>query len=124
MKDRRTMDGTAHIDRGGFGLVELIVALTLFALGILGLAGAAVLAHRSFTEADSIERAARLAESLLDSLVSADAVADGEVRAPGITADWTVMQDSLLDLITLRVRAAGGSGDREYEFHAARVDGW
>lgn len=110
--------------RGGFGLVELIVALTLFAIGILGLAGATVIAHRSFNEADGIERAARLAEILLDSLVRADAVADGEVRMPGITADWTVQHDSMLAGITLTVRVAGGSGVREHAFHATRVAGW
>jgi prepilin-type N-terminal cleavage/methylation domain-containing protein len=114
----------ARCHRRGFGLVELIVALTVFAIGILGLAGAAVLAHRSFNEADGIERAARVAEILLDSLVRADTVADGEVREPGFAARWTVAQDSAIAVVTLRVELSAGAGTRELEFSAARVDGW
>jgi prepilin-type N-terminal cleavage/methylation domain-containing protein len=124
MNAARRKGGAALRHRRGFGLVELIVALTVFAIGILGLAGAAVLAHRSFNEADGIERATRLAEILLDSLVRADAAADGEVREPGVAARWTVAEDSAIAVITLRVELSGGAGTRELEFSAARVDGW
>ena len=124
MKSARSTAAPADRARDGFGLVELIVALTIFAIGILGLAATAVLAARAFNESDGIERAARLAETLLDSLVRADAVQDGQLHRSGVTAAWTVAHDSTVDLITLRVHIPGGAGARELEFHAASVDGW
>jgi len=85
---------THTFHRRGFGLIELIVALTILAVGVLGMAAAAVYAQQSFARAEASERATRLASSLLDSLVTVHTPAAGERIIDDIVLRWTVLTDS------------------------------
>lgn len=104
----------------GFSLIELIVALTVFAVGILGLAGAATLAQRSFASADAVERASRTAAAVLDSLVREPDVSAGERAVPGSVTRWTVADDSTTRVITAEVEVFDGYRTQRFEFRAAR----
>ncbi len=75
----------------GFALVELIVALLLFAIGGLALAGTSALIGRALNVDVQRERAARLASRRIEILSSAchDA-ANGIQVAPPINSEWTV----------------------------------
>ena len=81
--------------RPGFGLAEVVVALTVLAVGALG--AAALIAHAalSATAATRTEDAVRSAVELLDSLVEAagDAAAGERVRQ-GVTYRWSARGDS------------------------------
>jgi len=103
--------------RAGFGLIELIVALLLISIGVLGLAGTAIVAQRSFNEAALRERSARAAAAVLDSLLHDAAPADGVRIAPGLSLAWSVSQGDGLTHVQLTVTHAGGA---QQEWHASR----
>jgi prepilin-type N-terminal cleavage/methylation domain-containing protein len=108
--------------RPGFSLVELVVALTLFSVGVLGLAAAAATAQRAFAAAESTERAARAAAVVLDSLVrSAQLDGAGEQSAYGAHVRWSVATDSLLARIHAQVEVPHGSRTDVLDFEAVRL---
>ena len=75
----------------GYALVELIVALLLFAVGGLALAGTSALIGHSLNVDVQRERAARLASRQIEILTAAchEAV-NGSQTAPPINSEWTV----------------------------------
>jgi prepilin-type N-terminal cleavage/methylation domain-containing protein len=75
----------------GYALVELIVALLLFAIGGLALAGTSALIGHALNVDVHRERAARMASRQIEILSAAchEAV-DGSRIAPPISAEWTV----------------------------------
>jgi prepilin-type N-terminal cleavage/methylation domain-containing protein len=77
------------VTRSGFGLVEVIVAITLIGIGVMSVAGSAAFANRTLQNAEDQEAAAQLAANVLDSLSYAVPVIAG-TRADGrLTARWT-----------------------------------
>lgn len=66
------------VRRSGFGLVEVIVAMTLLGIGVLSVAGSAAYATRMLRIAEAREQATRIAEILLDSLAFSGSAASGE----------------------------------------------
>lgn len=74
--------------RAGFTLVEVIVSLVLFSVGLLGLAGVAALAAGSMGRAFAEETAARHASALLDSLAFATGGGSGTAVQGGVTYEW------------------------------------
>lgn len=102
----------------GMSLIELIVALTVLAVAVLGLAGAAAVAHRSFASATAIERAAQAAAAVLDSLMHEAVPADGERIGQGVAVTWTVAADGALRRITATVAVADAGRTRRIVYHA------
>jgi prepilin-type N-terminal cleavage/methylation domain-containing protein len=102
----------------GFSLVELVVAMTILTISLVGLAGAAAVAHRSFIGAGALEHGIDAAAFVLDSLMREPAPTDGERRSGSATARWTVVADSIATGIRLTVRVADGDRARELSFHA------
>jgi prepilin-type N-terminal cleavage/methylation domain-containing protein len=76
--------------RRGFSLLELVVALSVLSVGVLGLSAAAVVAHRAFVTADAVQRASYLAAAIVDSLAQAPRVMTGERIDAHTRAQWTV----------------------------------
>lgn len=78
--------------RGGFTLVELIVAIIIMVVGVLGLASAAAVVMRQITGSSYQNRAAAVAQSRFERLRAipcANAVG-GTASNGGITERWTV----------------------------------
>lgn len=109
--------------RPGLGLVELVVALTVLSVGVLGLAGAAVFAQRTFATADALERAADAAAAVLDSLVHEPAPQPGERAGQGAIVRWTVSRDSLAHRITAVVEVEDGGRRHRVTYHAVYAAG-
>jgi prepilin-type N-terminal cleavage/methylation domain-containing protein len=107
--------------RHGFGLVELLVALTVLAVALVGLAGTAVYAHRSFVTAEAIEDGAAAAAAVLDSLVRVPAPVDSARRDGRVTLRWTITPDSSGADIRLAVDIADGARVQRLTFHAFRA---
>jgi prepilin-type N-terminal cleavage/methylation domain-containing protein len=108
--------------RPGFSLVELVVALTLFSVGVLGLAAAAATTQRAFAAAESMERAARAAAAVLDSLVrTAQLDGAGERSAYGTHVRWNVATDSLFARIHVQAEVLHASRTDVLDFEAARL---
>jgi prepilin-type N-terminal cleavage/methylation domain-containing protein len=74
--------------RYGFSLVELIVALTVLSVAVLGLAAAGTTAQRAFSAADAEDRAVRAAAAVLDSLGREAAPAAGSRELFGTVVSW------------------------------------
>jgi Tfp pilus assembly protein PilV len=106
------------LTRVGFGLIELIVALTILAFGVLGMAAAAVYAHQSFMRAETSERVLRMAGTIMDSLTASPTPASGELVGNGIVLRWTVERDSAVTGIALTVDYIEAGRLRHEAFHA------
>lgn len=74
----------------GFTLVEVLVALVVIQVGVLGLAGTLLLAGRTLRDAGRIERQAADLAWVHDSLSAEWSAGAGETRRPWGTLAWTV----------------------------------
>jgi hypothetical protein len=109
------------VRQGGFGMVELVVAMTLLAVGVLGLAAAAALASRSLNSSAATDRATRAVAAVLDSLVHVVAPSAGERTADGVTVRWIAECDSALVAIRATVEVSDPHGTRRSDYHATRM---
>lgn len=83
---------TPRTTRAGFTLVEVLVALIILTVGVLGLAGTTALAVRQVTFADVTAERAIALQSVIERLRSApyDSVANGSDSIGRFQATWTV----------------------------------
>ena len=79
--------------RRGFSLVEIIVALTLLSVAMLGVAGSGLMAAQLLAQAELHEAVTIRAQSILDSLVIHEVVGSGRVRLTPFDIDWTATQE-------------------------------
>jgi len=77
------------VKRSGFTLVEVLVAATLLAVGVLSLAASGTLAASLIGTAQRDEEAARLAGTLLDSLVLVPEPGHGTSYIGNMVAQWS-----------------------------------
>jgi prepilin-type N-terminal cleavage/methylation domain-containing protein len=102
----------------GFGLVEVIVALALASVALLGVAGSTVLAGMLVRQARADERAAFEAMQVLDSLSNLVAPASGQRTVGRFQLIWTVSSTANPSTIDLTVQYANGSRYRTLSFRA------
>ena len=78
--------------RGGFTLVEVLVALLVFELGMLALTGVAAVAARDLASASRTARANALARNRVEALrsTSCPEPASGSASVGGTTERWRV----------------------------------
>ena len=74
--------------QGGFGLVEVIVSMALLGIGILSVAYSATFASRVIRAAEAEEDAARIAVTIVDSLLQQQSWSAGELDAGRFVASW------------------------------------
>jgi hypothetical protein len=117
----RPASGSSLCRRTGFGLVELIVAMTLLAVGVLGLAAAAALAARSLNGAAATGRATRAAAAVFDSLLHVGVPSAGERSDDGVIVRWDADRDSTLIYIRATVEVTDPGGTRHIDYDAARM---
>jgi prepilin-type N-terminal cleavage/methylation domain-containing protein len=110
------------VNRAGFSLAELIVAMTILSLGVLVLAAAATHAQRSFTDAEALDRAARVAATVLDSLVRVPDPQPGSLELDRVAIHWTMSPGSGVTTIRADVEVAGAGRSHRIVFHARRAD--
>jgi prepilin-type N-terminal cleavage/methylation domain-containing protein len=76
----------------GFTLIEVVVALVLLEIGILGVMGTLLLAGRTLTEAERTTRAAAAAAWVADSLDTHGFAGPGVDSFPGGFVRWEVAE--------------------------------
>ena len=92
--------------RAAFTLLEVVVALLVLEVAVVGLVGSLVLASATLTRAESLERAVATAEGVLDSLSRAANIgADSVPHAGGGIVRW-----SMDDSGRVRLQATEASG--------------
>lgn len=85
--------------RPGHSLPELIVAVT-FLGACLGVVGATAAAAASRTRGAVLQQeAVRRAGTVLDSLLAAPGVQDGELQLAGVTIHWAVLESGATPLV-------------------------
>ena len=94
----------------GFTLAEILVALVLLEVGLLGAAGSLVLATRVLHRARDLEWAVQSAWSAADSLVYVGATEGGEREEPFGLMRWSVSQGE--DMSTIRIVVEGRASAR------------
>lgn len=83
----------------GFVLAELVVALTIFVLGMLSVVGTAVHASRTLTRATELEHAVTVAEGLADSLAAFGPTQGGSRAIHPSRAEWHVASDGSFRIV-------------------------
>ena len=107
------------VRRYGFGLIEVVVALTLLSVALLGIAGTAVLAARMMGAAQADENASLEAMQVLDSLAQLRPPGPGRRQVGSVLLVWTVSTNSAgLSTIDLALRYPNGSALRSASFRA------
>jgi Tfp pilus assembly protein PilV len=81
---------TASRPAAGFTLLEVVVALLVLEVAVVGLVGTLVLASSTLTRAETLEHAVATAEGVLDSLARGATVGADSSRSPGWTVAWSV----------------------------------
>lgn len=91
--------------RPAFTLVELLVAIVVFTVGVLALAATAGLVATHVGDGGRLTRTAHAARTILDSLrgLPCDRVQSGSAVRGSVTAMWTVERDSIAATIDLVV---------------------
>lgn len=89
--------------RRGFTLLEVVVALLVLEVAVVGVVGALVLASSTLARAEAVEHQVAVTEGLLDSLARSAAAGADSVRNPLGRVSW-VVDDS--GHITLRAMDA------------------
>jgi prepilin-type N-terminal cleavage/methylation domain-containing protein len=102
------------VNRNGFSLAEVVVALLLLSVVAVGVAGAGVAAAQMFTRAEMHERLLREAQAILDSLVVLPANGAGTRVVNESQLVWTAADSTRP--ITLFVHLPG----RSIQFTAQR----
>lgn len=101
--------------RGGFSLIEVVVALVILAVGVLGLAGTTAVVVRQVTLADvTTERAAAL-QAVVERLRAApyDSVDTGVDTVGLFTATWTTSdlgRSKIVRIVTVGPGLVSGGG--------------
>jgi prepilin-type N-terminal cleavage/methylation domain-containing protein len=103
--------------RAGYSLVEVLVALTLLAVGALGAAAATQAALAALRHAEAHHDAVTLAAVVLDSLRQSHAPLDGSRVEGRYLLSWSVSGDGAAEIL-LAVEFPDGAARRRLEFAA------
>jgi prepilin-type N-terminal cleavage/methylation domain-containing protein len=96
---------------GGHTLIEVMVAIVIFSVAALALAGSSALVARATAKSALRDRVARLAVSRIEVLKSQCAVAtSGKEIVQQIESDWTVIREPSRLNVTESVRCLSSPG--------------
>lgn len=100
---------TGTLSRGGFTLVELIVAVVVLAVGILGTLGTLTILNRQATLADLRAERSRATGQVLERLRALpwDSVDSGSDSVGRFFLEWGVVPEGQAKRVTLTVRGPG-----------------
>jgi prepilin-type N-terminal cleavage/methylation domain-containing protein len=98
--------------RGGFTLVEVLVAIVILSIGALSLVGTSRVASASVRQAVLELRAAQLIQEQVERLrtLPLDSLRDGSAARPAGDALWTVADSATYRRVQLVVRARPEAG--------------
>jgi type II secretory pathway pseudopilin PulG len=99
----------------GFTVVELVLALVLLGIGLVGSAGLMVHSQTLMRRAETREWAARVARSLADSIGVAGGASDGERREPRGRVAWTSWVEGEVLRIRIEVDPVGEAATLVFE---------
>lgn len=102
------------MDRSGFSLVEVVVAIIILAIGVLGLGGTTAYTVRQVTLSDTMTERAAAFQTIIDRLQSLpyDSVVAGADTVGIFATNWTVTpdgpQNKIVTIVTIGPGLSGG----------------
>jgi type II secretory pathway pseudopilin PulG len=78
------------LERRGFTLLEVVIALLVVELAVIGGVGIMVLASATLTRAERLQTASASAQAVLDTLMSSGVMGDGTAAYTGGELRWQV----------------------------------
>jgi prepilin-type N-terminal cleavage/methylation domain-containing protein len=112
----------------GFSVIEIMVAVVIFSIGVLGLGALFPLAIRNVNQSAMMTRATQYAKSKMEDLMDAGAptvTSGSDTLSGGYYRSWHVAPDSLSEgLTTVRVTVlwTSGGSDRRVNLSSTIVD--
>ena len=107
--------------RPAFTIVELLVAIVVFTIGLVALAATSGLVAAGVGDGGRLTAAAHAARTVLDSLgvMPCGAIVSGSATRDGVAVAWTVTRDSGAAEVDLTVGAALRRGTRRDTYRLA-----
>ncbi len=105
----------------GFTLIEVMIALTIFTVGILGISGMLLIGEKGVSTGGKSHSAVRISRAQMEQLKGDDTIEAGSgvctaFETPGIQCLWTIRRDTpATGLAEIEVRASWDEGDRTRE---------
>jgi len=105
----------------GYTLIEVIVAILVFGVGVLALAASSAIVARAMAANALRERSGRIASSRIELVHSECRIAgSGEDRSPQILSEWVVARSTLRSIaIEETVTYSSSGGPRTDTYRAA-----
>jgi type II secretory pathway pseudopilin PulG len=100
--------------RRGFTLLEVVVALLVLEVGVVGVVGALVLASSTLARAEALELQVAVTEGVLDSLARRASRGADSIRTPAGVVSWTIDDSARMEL-----RATDLRGDTVLDLRSA-----
>ena len=102
----------------GFTIIEAMVAIVVFGVGVLGLAGSAAVMTRQMSSGNRLARANMIARSRVEqfSAQNCTALSSGTATASGFSEQWTVTAMTRSVKVVEKVTYAGARGSRSKTF--------
>ena len=88
LKNSGTIKPDKNKGQAGFTLIEVLVAMTIFAIGLLAIAGMQVTGIQTNSQASEITARAALAEGILEWILSEGGPVDFNAIDPGVWENW------------------------------------
>lgn len=97
-----------HTDRRGFSVIEVVVAMTIFSIVVLGLSATGAMAARDLQAGQKSASASSVVQGTVDSLISLGWAAlspqSGVDTAQGVVVNWQVTGDNPRRLVAVTER--------------------
>ncbi len=112
---------TPASDMEGFTLIEVIIALTIFSIGILGISGMILIGEKGITNGSKSLSAVEISRAQIEQLKGSSTIETGSgectvLNATGIQCQWTIREEtSSDDLYDIEVRTSWNEGEKKRE---------
>ncbi len=109
------------VKKSGFTLIEVMIALTIFTIGILGISGMLMIGENGISVGNKSHSAVQVSKAQMEQL-KGDAnieTSSGEcatLYSPDVQCQWTIRGDTnAADLYEIEVRASWNEGEKKRE---------
>ncbi len=105
----------------GFTLIEVMIALTIFTIGILGISGMLLIGERGITTGNKSLSAVQISKAQMEQLKGDSPIETGTgectaAHSPDIQCQWTIRGDTPAeDLYQIEVKTSWNEGGRKRE---------
>ncbi len=105
----------------GFTLIEVMIALTIFTIGILGISGMLIIGERGIMAGNKSHSAVQISKAQMEQLRGSPNIETGSgecttIDTPEIQCQWTIRKDTpAAGLSEIEVKASWNEGDKKRE---------